>query len=250
MRPAIRLSIGIFLFLCGVSALSAFTFEPITKEFAPSGKDSIRTFKLVNGGSDTIMIRIRILTREMDVDGQEKNDPADSLFAVYPARVVLAPRSLQAVKVQWRGPSDLQVERCFRILAEQLPVASKDELKTGANIRVMFRYLGAIYIVPKGAKPDVVIESKRCVTDSEGKRGLEILFCNQGNAHTLLNDLQITVSQPQSGAAASKVYGPDELAGINGENILPGLKRRTVVLLPQELQGDNLDVAFRFESVR
>ncbi len=247
MKRTVLFAIGIFLFFCGVSALSAFTFEPITKEFSPSGKDSIRTFKLVNGGSDTIMIRIRILTREIDVDGQEKNDPADSLFAVYPARVVLAPRSLQAVKVQWRGPSDLQVERCFRILAEQLPVASKETLKQGANIRVMFRYLGAIYIVPKGAKPDVVIESKRCVTDSEGKRGLEILFCNQGNAHTLLNDLQITVSQ---GAAASKVYGPDELAGINGENILPGLKRRTVVPLPVELQGDNLDVAFRFESVR
>ncbi len=250
MKRTVLFSIGIFLFFCGASALSAFTFEPITKEFAPSGKDSIRTFRLVNGGSDTIMIRIRILTREIDVDGQEKNDPADSLFAVYPARVVLGPRSVQAVKVQWKGPSDFQVERCFRILAEQLPVASKEELKQGANIRVMFRYLGAIYIVPKGAKPDVIVESTRLVTDSAGKRGLEILFGNHGNAHTLLNDLQITVSRPQGGAAASKVYGPDELAGINGENLLPGLKRRTVVLLPQELQGDNLDVAFRFESVR
>jgi fimbrial chaperone protein len=250
MKRTVSLGIAALFLLCGASALSAFSFEPITRDFSPSGKDSIRTFRLANSGSETIMIRIRILTREVDSDGREVNDPADSLFTVYPSRVVLAPRSLQAVKVQWKGPPDLLVERCFRILAEQLPVRSAEEHRQGGNIRVMFRYLGAIYIVPKGARPNVVVESTRSVTDPSGRKGLEILFCNQGNAHTLLNNLQITLSRQQAGASARKVYEPDELEGINGENLLPGLKRRTVVPLPLDLQGDGLDVSFHFESVR
>ncbi len=114
----------------------------------------------------------------------------------------------------------------------------------------MFRYLGAIYIVPKGARPKVVIESTRLVTDPTGCKGLEILFSNRGNAHTLLNDLEITISRQGVGDASRRVFGPDELAGINGENLLPGLKRRAVVPLPPDLQGDGLDVAFHFESIR
>jgi fimbrial chaperone protein len=139
MKRTVSLGIAALLLLCGASALSAFSFEPITRDFSPSGKDSIRTFRLANSASDTIMIRIRILTREVDSDGREVNDPADSLFTIYPSRVVLAPHSLQAVKVQWKGPPDLQVERCFRILAEQLPVRSAEEHRQGGNIRVMFR---------------------------------------------------------------------------------------------------------------
>lgn len=242
--------LGLILFCACLPRLYGFSFEPITRDFSPAGKDSIRTFRLVNSGNDTVVVRIRILTRSMDESGTETNEPAERLFVVYPPRAVLAPHSVQAVKVQWKGPADLPAERCFRILVEQLPVSFGEERTQGSNIKVMFRYLGALYILPQGAKPNVILESYRPAVDSKGRKGLELLFSNRGKAHALLNELEISVTRKAGRPPAREVFGPEKLDGINGENLLPGVQRRFFIPLPQEFLEDDLDVAFRFETVR
>ncbi len=235
-----------FLLSAGARAYP-FGFEPITQDFAPAGPGTIQAFTLSNTGSETVAVRISMLTREMEPDGRANRQPADSLFLVYPSRAVLAANSVQAVKIQWKGPSGIAVEQSYRILVEQVPVDFGGARKQGGSIKVMFRYMGAVYVVPKGAKQDVALDSSAPAADSAGRRGVALVFHNRGTAHALLGDLRVVVSA-KNGSAKREFAGP-ELAGISGENVLAGHSRRFFLALPEELQGDELDVAFRFEPL-
>ncbi len=235
------------LLLSAGSPVYPFGFEPITQDFAPAGPGTIQAFTLSNTGPETVAVRISMLTREMEPDGSEKREPADSLFLVYPSRAVLAPNSVQAIKVQWKGPSDVAVEQSYRILAEQVPVDFGGARKQGGSIKVMFRYMGAVYVVPKGAKQDVVLDSSAPGADSAGNKGLVLVFRNRGTAHALLGDLRLVVSAKNG--SAKREFAGAELAGISGENVLAGHSRRFFLPLPDELQGGELDVAFRFEPL-
>jgi fimbrial chaperone protein len=233
-----------------VSPASAFSFEPITQEFAPSGSGSVQTFRLVNEAADSIAVRISMLSRQTDADGRESNEPADALFVVYPSRAVLGPGSVQAIRVQWKGPSNPKVEQCYRILVEQLPVDFGVQEKQKGGIRVLFRYLGAVYIVPPGARPDVVLESAQPATDAAGRPGLALVFANRGAAHAILNELSLTVASQGTNGREERTFGPQDLAGISGENLLPQTQRRFFLSLPDRPSVEGLDVSFSFEAIR
>ncbi len=232
------------------SPASAFSFEPITQEFTPSGSGSVQTFRLVNEAADSVAVRISMLSRQTDADGRETNEPADALFVVYPSRAVLGPGSTQAVRVQWKGQSTSKVELCYRILVEQLPVDFSAQGKQKGGIRVLFRYLGAVYIVPPGAKPDVVLESARPATDAAGRPGLALVFANRGAAHAILNELSLTVASGGTNGPEQMTFGPQELAGISGENLLPQTQRRFFLPLPDRPSVEGLDVSFTFDAIR
>jgi fimbrial chaperone protein len=241
-RPLV-LGIAIAALSMAAGPLAAFNLEPIVQDFAPSGDGAVQTFRVTNTGTERIAVRVQVVGRQPDVDGREAMPPLGGLFAVYPERMVLEPAAAQAVRVQWKGPAKLAVEQCFRILAEQLPVDfSTDQQRTGSAIKVLFRYVGAIYVVPAGAKPDVVLESARPAQDGAGRQGLELVFANRGTAHTLLGDLEVTVG--------GRVLGPEELAGISGENVLPGLARRFFLPLDSGPVPEDAHVTFRYTPVR
>jgi fimbrial chaperone protein len=238
------------LALAAALPASAFTFEPISQDFAPSGPGSVRSFRLENEGPDPVAVRVSVLTREVDAEGRESNAPADNLFVVYPSRAVLSPGSAQAVRVQWKGPADLKVELPYRILVEQLPVDFGSPQKQKGSIRVLFRYLGAAYIVPAGARPEVVVQSVTAASDSEGRRGAAVVLSNRGSAHAILAELTLTVSGGAGSAREEKTFGPEELPGLTGENVLAGTSRGRFLPLPEGFPMDDLHVAFSFEAAR
>lgn len=242
------------LLAVAAAPLGAFSFSPIAQDFAPAGAGSIQTFRLENEGAEPVAVRISMLSRQMDAQGKESNTPADSFFVVYPSRAVLAPNSVQSVRVQWKGPADLDAEQCFRILVEQLPVDFGSQEKQKGSIRVLFRYLGAVYIVPKAASHDVVLESSDPALDSSGRRGLALVLANRGTAHVILGELAVTVSAGQSPDSPKLVVGPQDLAGLAGENLLPGSSRRHFLALPEGFAAgaskDDLRVSFTFEPIR
>jgi fimbrial chaperone protein len=229
----------------------SFSFEPISRDFAPSGPGSIQSFKLVNDDAEQIAVRIRILHREADEWGKERLTPADDLFTVYPSQIVVKPKSVQAVRIQWKGGADFDTERCFRILVEQLPVNFSDRRDAaGGNIRIMFRYLGALYILPPGAEPDIVLEAALPAEDAKGSTMLELAFRNRGKAHAILGELSLSLSDPAMPAAEPLKLDSSRLAGISGENILPGRLRRFVLPVPEGYWKSGLNVVFAFEPVR
>lgn len=222
----------------------AFNFEPITMDFEPAGRGANRTFRVENNGREPIAVRISMMTREMNLDGSDKNADAQDYFLVYPSQIVLQPGAFQAVRVQWKGPSTVNTEQAYRIIAEQLPVNFGEEDKAGGSINIMFRYIGSVYVVPPKASPDINVDSAGPIFDDAGIKKLEIVCTNAGNAHTILQDLRIYINKGELELAG------DSLSGMNGENILAGATRRFLLDWPEQLQDGEIDVQLDFRNVR
>src|SRR5947209_1744831 len=108
--------------LVAVPAVQAFSLAPITMEFAPSGRGANRAFQVENPSDQTVAVQISMLSRAVDLDGQERNAPAEDDFIVYPSQVLLKPQQVQTVRVQWVGQARPDKELTYRILAEELPI--------------------------------------------------------------------------------------------------------------------------------
>ncbi len=244
-----RWFVAVILWIAVSLPLSAFNLEPITADLEPSGPRSVVTLRLSNSYTESIAVRIRILTRTEDREGWEVNSPADELFTVYPSRVVIGPKGIQLVRVQWKGDANPSQELAFRLLVEQLPVDFGENKRAGGSIRILTRYLGSLYVLPSHAKAEVRIIQTSVGTDKEGRKGIFLVFQNQGTAHTILGDLTIEVSA----IGRKLVFEGDSLRGISGENLLAGSKRTVFLPLPPELQDVDpsaLEVNFQYEAVR
>lgn len=228
--------------LAGIPAARAFKLAPITMHFEPSGRAASQAFRVENESEEQVAVQISILSRGMSLDGKEQNAPADDDFIVYPPQILLKPKQVQTLRVKWVGDARPQKELAYRILAEQLPINLSKEQETGAKINLIVRYLGSIYIVPKGAKPNVVIESALPHPAENGERKLAITFHNSGNAHTILRDLTLTLQAN----GKTVVLGPTDLEGISGENILAGNKRRFVLRWPAQLPDGPVEAKFTY----
>lgn len=232
--------------LAVVPAAQAFKLSPIKVEFAPSGRGANQAFLVENEGDQTIAVQVSMLTRGMDLHGAEQNAPADDDFIVYPSQILLRPKQVQTLRVQWVGDPQPEQELAYRILAEQMPIDVTRDQPTGAKINFIIRYLGAIYIVPNGARPDVVIDSVEMNRREEGERQLALTFHNRGSAHTILHDLELTL---RAGGRTAR-FGPDDLKGIAGENLLAKTKRRFVIPWPAELPDDAVSATFDYRRSR
>jgi hypothetical protein len=71
---------------------------------------------------------------------------------------------------------------------------------------------------------------------------------NRGGKHAVLNDLHLTVHSKDGGPSAPLVFSPEELTGLNGENLLPGGKRRFSIALPAAFTGELDRVEFTYDS--
>ena len=228
--------------LASVPAALAFTLVPIKMEFEPAGRGASQAFRLENDSSNTVPVQLSMLTRQMDLDGKETNTPAEDDFLVYPPQVLLKPNEVQTVRVKWLGTPKPEKELAYRILAEQLPVNLEKEKPGESRINVLVRYLGSVYIVPKGAKAEVVLESTAPQTDAAGKRRIELIFHNRGKAHSMLNDLRLKI---QAGGKTVEL-GPEALPNVAGENVLAGQKRRFLLPWPEGLPEGPVQVTFDF----
>lgn len=198
-----------------------------------TGTGTVATFRLVNDSQERIAVRIRITTREMAEDGTETNrDVPESSFLVYPARFVLEKGAQQALKVQWRGGSVGNTERAFRIVAEQVPVVF--EKAQGSGITLLFKYVGALYVVPPKAGPaDITVASVEGATE-KGVGGFLIRLENRGGTHAILVDTTLEISQD-----GQKKYTlpTSALTAMEGQNVLAGMTRRFFIPFTEARDG-------------
>lgn len=233
-----------FCLLLSSIPLFSFSFDPITQDFTPRGRGNIQSFRVRNDSKEEIAVKIYMMTREMEEDGTEVNQPADSLFLVFPRQVIVPPESIQIVRVQWKGESSVKVEKAYRIVAEQLPVDFSGEEKS-SGIKVLFRYVGAVYILPEEVSSEVVLSSW-----SREEKGLQLNFYNNGNGHCILSEMSVTVNIDKSdGTTVRRIYSGEELAGLTGENILARSSRHYFLPLAESDEGD-IRVSFEYEAER
>lgn len=221
--------------LLSVLALAglAFTLRPMSATLDSKGYGAAKTFQLENESSNQVAFQVTMVSREMDVNGKETLKPATNLFTLFPPQGVIDPGQNQSVRLVWRGPARLSEEQCFRIVAEQLPVNFTPPEQGHAQIRILLRYEGTIYIQPKKAKADLKVES----LTPESIRGTnlwQLVITNAGNAHYNLANPSLTLTDP---SGQKTEISTNFLAPINGENILPHHTRNFLITLPSQLKA-------------
>jgi fimbrial chaperone protein len=219
-------------------ASPSFQLSPMEMRFSPIGGGASRSFLLRSAGTQPVAIQISIVTRNVSIDGIEELPPAEDDFIVFPPQIILMPNQTQTVRVVWVGDDSPSKELPYRIVAEQVPIDAlepKIDEPTDTrivDIKVLFKYVGTIYVTPPNASPKVVIEGAEPFTSEDGSQKLVLNFENQGTAHKLLTGLVVNLT---SAGQTITLSGDEQLKGVIGENILAGNKRRFVLPWPKEL---------------
>jgi fimbrial chaperone protein len=244
MGAAVIAGAGLAAIGGNVQSANALSLVPIAQDFDPSGRQAIQSFRLENETDKQVAVSVSVMTRHMDLDGEETNTPTSD-FSVFPAQIVIAPRQAQVVRVQWKGEAKPGIERAYRIIAEQQAI--KGELGPYARaIQLVVRYVGSLYVVPAGVRPSVTLESVRAITDSQNRRALEVVLDNKGRSHTLLDEPALTLDVNGS----VKTLKDEELPGLVGENILASSQRRFVLPWPADLPFAQPKADFKYSPLR
>lgn len=237
-------AVGLLFPISVATSAFALALVPISQDFAPSGRLASQTFRLENESDRQVAVTVKVMSRDMSIDGSETNAETKD-FLVFPSQAVIGPRQTQVIRVQYRGTPAPIKEAAYRIIAEQQPIRSELGPNTRA-IQLVVRYVGSIYILPTGARADVTLESARAVTEPGSRRMLELVFNNNGRAHTLIDEPELTLSA----GGVTKTFAGEELDAILGENILAGSKRRFVMPWPADLPFGDPQAQFKFQPLR
>lgn len=240
-----------FLLISTISPALAFKLDPISRVFDPAGSGATQSYQVTNDSQEQVAIEISMVERKISLDGEETTQKADDDFLVYPSQILLPPGGVQSVRVTWLGNPNPSKELAYRVVAEQLPIKlkkpeqSESETTTGV-IKVLFRYLGSVYIRPKNAQPKVVINSVNHAKGKDGSEQLVITFDNQGTRRAVLSDLNLNLTSQQGTQISLK---PEQLAGVNNGVILAGNQRRFSLPWPQQLPVGQVTATFAFKDI-
>ena len=251
-RWALPLALG--LSLLGTHAAlagAAFRLTPPRMIFAPAGSGSTRSFRIESTGDQPVAVEIHMAKRQVNLDGTETQPSADDDFVVYPPQLLLKPGTAQTVRVTWLGDPNPSAELAYRIIAEQLPInlPEVEQSRGGAivKLKALYRYVGSVFITPPKVAPKVVVEAAACQAAPGKANQLLLTFANQGTAHTYLSGLKLHLAPV---GQESKVVNllPDQLKGVNGENLLAGSKRQFALACPTAFPIGPVSATFEFDA--
>lgn len=252
MKISVRhfFSFILFIILSGISPALAFRLEPISRVFEPAGAGATQSYEVINDSEEQIAVELSMAERKISLEGQETTESADDDFLVYPSQIVLPPQGVQSVRVTWLGNPNPEKELAYRMIAEQLPInlnnpeESQAETTSGA-IKVMFRYIGSVYIRPKNAESKVVLNGITHEKGTDGNDRLVITFENQGTRRAVLSELNLNLTSQGS----QLTLKPEQLEGVNNGVILAGNQRRFSMPWPQQLPIGEVTGTFTFKDV-
>ena len=224
---------------------SAFTFVPFRAKFEPSGANANRLFTVDNNTNEPATVQIRIMHRDLDLDGHETDIPAENDFIIYPAQMVLKPHTKRSVRVQWVGPPSLKEEKVYRIIAEQLPVNLDKTHPRKSSVKFLVSYHGALFVTPPGLSHNVKLDFVGTTTVKD-KKVLDIVLHNRGNMHAMLRNLELRITDSKSNTVT--LTGEDQLKGMLGETILGKHRRQFILPFPENLTGKVTKVDFTFDK--
>jgi fimbrial chaperone protein len=230
--------------LAAATDAGAFQLSPISQDFEPSGRGATHTFRVDNELDEQVAVTVEMAVREVDVDGNETNKSTDD-FVVFPPQFMLGPKKVQVVRMQWVGDQAPKQELAYRIVAEQSPVRVARSTP-GASISLAVRYIGSIYVVPRGVYPKIEVESAAAAAGPDGKPRLHLVLVNEGTSHAIIDEPSLKLS---AGDKSVTLTG-DAVKPVAGENILAGQKRRFVMAWPEGLTVGPVQAQIAFVPLR
>jgi fimbrial chaperone protein len=226
------------------TAQVSYTVVPVGAKLSPSGSGSHMPFLVRNDSNQPVALEISFTKRQVDIDGNETELEADEDFIAYPPQLLLMPGQTQTVRVSWLGDPLPTEELAYWMTTQQVPVDLGNEnendsdfvaqVKEGINVSfsALINYKGAIYITPPNTIANIVVIDVSHKKGEDGKDQLVLLLENQGTAHLLIREPQLTLKS-QSGQEL--VLSTEKLDDLQRKTILPATKRRFILPWPKEL---------------
>ncbi|MGE3611694.1 MAG: molecular chaperone [Bacteriovoracaceae bacterium] len=200
------------LFLLFIPLIYGFSFNPMSQSIELSEEQKSAQFLLENDSNEKMAVELTVKIRKMDEKGNETL-PETKELTVYPPQVIIPPKEKRTIRVNWLGDNKLTTEKAFRVIAEQLPLNVDEKVKRKSGIKMLMKYIAALYVTPKDARSKVEIESYQTTTEE-----LIITVHNKGNKHQILTDPTINFGDKITLKAK-------DLAGLAGENIMASSRR-------------------------
>ncbi|MEZ0391960.1 MAG: molecular chaperone [Pseudobdellovibrionaceae bacterium] len=237
--------LSLLIFFLSSMAQAGFDFSPIIANLDPSGQGATGAFTVSNSEMTKLAVQVTIVPREPDLSGKEEykeSDKIDEIFRIFPSQLVLGPKETRTIRVTYVGAPQVTTELAFRIIAEELPVDLDDPnkvyTKAVAKITLATRYIGSLYVTPKAAKPEIVIEAKKSETASND---LIIDVTNKGTAHQVYRKPTVKILSKASGKEVQLTE--EEIKPFMSQNILAGRTRRFTLPWPKNLPPGPLKVS-------
>lgn len=221
-----KLSIFTLIFSLFFSANSyAFKFSPMSASIGIKSSDNNTLFYLENDSTQPIAIEISLAKREMDINGVEKNSKVGNELSFYPTQLIIPASEKRSVKVFWSGKEAPTKELSYRLIAEQLPIELEKNKSKKASIKVLLRYLAALYVKAEDYSSDITIKD---IKTSDKKISIEV--SNSGKKHQVLANLNLKFIDDKKKKEIH--FAPEELKGMTGENVLADSSR--IFTFPKE----------------
>lgn len=208
----------IFLCLFFSSNSFAFKFSPMSASIGVKGSDSSSLFYLENDSNQPIAIQVSLAKREMDINGVETNSKIGDELNVYPTQLIIPANEKRSVKVYWSGKEIPLKEMAYRLIAEQLPIDLEKNKNKKASIKVLLRYVAALYVKAEDYSSEVSIKE---IKTFDKKISIEVQ--NAGKKHQVLANLNLKFLDEKKHKEI--LFKSEELKGMSGENVLANSSR-------------------------
>lgn len=193
----------------------AFKFSPMSTAIGTKESKNSTLFYLENDSDQPIAITTTLFKREMNVEGVESNPKIEGELTVYPSQLIIPPNEKRSVKVTWVGKEAPKMEQAYRLVAEQLPIELDKNKKQKASIKVLLRYVAALYV--QAEDYDANVSLKQMDVDD---KNVSFMMSNSGKKHQVLSNLSMKVEGKKTIELT-----PEDLKGMTGENILASTER-------------------------
>lgn len=167
-------------------------------------------YQVENTTSEVIPVTVKVFERIQLADGKEKL-PATKDVKVFPPQLIISPGERKTIRVDWVGPKKLEMEKVYRIVAEQVPLnVKKASKKNRGGINMLLKFMNVLYVDPGQTKSEVQV-----VKYDSGKK-LRVYLENRGTRHQYLRNVSITFKSGKNKIVVPK----SELKKLEGQNIL------------------------------
>ncbi len=211
--------------------LFSFSFRPMSQTIDLNEGQKTILFHIENSSKEIIPVTVKVFERIQKEDGTESLPIANEI-KVFPPQLIVSPGEKKSIRVDWTGPSTLEHEKAYRIVAEQVPInVKKKGMKNRGGIKMLLKYMNVLYVNPGKTKSDVIISKFK------NDKKLRIYLENKGSRHQYLRNVKISFNNGKDSITLSK----DSLVKLEGQNILAKSKRYFDIdikrKIPEEYRG-------------
>lgn len=176
--------------VCLIVASPVFSGYYVTlndNEINPGKGKNLVNMYVTNESDDMKAIMLSPKLRNVDSSGVETVSETEDLV-VFPAQLILPPRSEKAVSIRWLGEQNISRERSYRVIVDELNVGKK-QAKDSKIIRTKVRYVKSVYVAPYKIVNSLMLEGAQRDVLDDGTSILKFKLYNNGTVRELLQNI-------------------------------------------------------------